>query len=162
MKHVNQPTRKDLSYLRRAFYYDERLGALCSRETGAPIKKNNGRYFQVRYGNPERLVVAHRVVWFLTRGTWPAGLIDHRDGNGLNNHKDNLRLGSQSSNMENIRGAKRSNKLGLLGVHQHKNSFRAAIMVRGKRIELGLFPTPEDAHEAYMAEKRARHAFNTL
>lgn len=162
VKHANQPTVEDLAYLRVAFYYDEQLGALCSRATGAPIKKNNGRYYQVRYGNPERNVVAHRVVWFLTRGVWPEGLVDHSDGNGLNNRKDNLRLGTQSQNMENTRGAKRNNKLGLLGVHSHKNLFRATIVICGARRDLGLFKTPEAAHITYLAKKREHHGFNTL
>lgn len=158
---MKNPDAATLSSLSRLFYYDERLGALCSYRTAQPIRHNNGRYFQVRCpGGPT--FVAQLVVWWLCTGAWPQGVIDHRDGNGLNNRFTNLRVGTQSLNMQNVWRAKRSSKTGLLGVVPHREKFRAMIGIGKKRLSLGVFPTAEAAHAAYLAAKRKHHPFNQL
>ncbi|ATS93945.1 HNH endonuclease [Pectobacterium phage DU_PP_IV] len=68
--------------------------ALCTLQS-------NKRYFR---GNLKSLVggqrqlLAHRVVFFLYNGCWPVGVIDHIDGNTLNNDPLNLRDVSFSEN----------------------------------------------------------------
>jgi hypothetical protein len=43
----------------------------------------------------------HRVAWLLMTGHWPKNLIDHIDGDGLNNRFENLRDVDQFVNMRN-------------------------------------------------------------
>jgi hypothetical protein len=43
----------------------------------------------------------HHAVWALHHGKWAQAQIDHKDGNGLNNHIDNLREATSSEQMSN-------------------------------------------------------------
>ena len=77
--------------------------------------------------------------------------IDHRDGDGLNNQKYNLR---PCSNMENTTNKKKTNKKCssiYKGVcwDNHSNKWRAYIQTNGKLIYLGLFKIEIDAARAY-------------
>lgn len=76
--------------------------------------------------------------------------VDHIDNNGLNNTRENLRL---ATNAQNLRNRKRhsNNKTGYKGVVAQDGKYRAKITVDGKRISLGMYDTPEEAHEAYKA-----------
>lgn len=100
----------------------------------------------------------HRIAWLLTHGVWPAGVIDHRDGDTANNRIGNLRDSTQSQNGANSR-TPRSNRSGFKGVSIHGQSgkWRAAITVRGRRVSLGLYKNPEDAAAAYI--RAAKEAF---
>lgn len=80
-------------------------------------------------------------------------LIDHINGNGLDNRKENLRICDQKSNVRNSK--KRLNTLNnFKGVYFHKNSKRikkwqASIKVNYKKISLGYFEKEIDAAKAY-------------
>lgn len=60
------------------------------------------------------------------------------------------------------RSAERGNSTGLLGVDVKQGKNRAQIVVAGKKIHLGYFAKPEDAHQAYLVAKRSLHEGNTL
>lgn len=78
--------------------------------------------------------------------------VDHRDGNGCNNTRENLRVCTQSENLMNTR--KRENTSSIYkGVYFHKlaGKWQARIAISGKRIELGLFELEADAARAYNA-----------
>lgn len=108
--------------------------------------------------------LAHRLAWFYIHGVWPEKYIDHINGVKGDNRISNLREADARVNMENIRKAKTSNKSGLLGVHLHKQSgrWRARIEVHGKFLHLGLFNTPEVAHQEYLKAKRSLHEGCTI
>lgn len=76
--------------------------------------------------------------------------IDHRDGNGLNNKRKNLRVATCTQNNRNAR-LRNDSTTGFKGVHLKKSSrrFQALIRVDGVRIHLGCFDTAEEAHAAY-------------
>lgn len=80
----------------------------------------------------------------------PTEYVDHIDGNGLNNRRENLRLASCSQNNRNTR--KRSNNTsGYKGVSKVKNREKwiAQIFIDGTNKYLGRFDTPELAYQAY-------------
>lgn len=108
--------------------------------------------------------LAHRLAWLLTHGKWPDGVIDHLDGNSLNNRLSNLRDVSRTVNGQNQRSAQSRNKTGFLGVswHSRDNRFQASIRFNGKDKHLGYFLTPEEAHAAYLAAKRELHEGCTI
>ena len=87
----------------------------------------------------------------------PKGIpVDHRDGNGLDNCKENLRLCTQQENCRN-RKFNKNNKFGIKGVSWNRNTgkFRATIQADGKQIHLGLFNVLGDADSAYrIAEEK--------
>lgn len=95
--------------------------------------------------------LGHRLAWLYMTGEWPAGGIDHRDGDGLNNRWANLREASKVENAGNVR-AKSRNTSGFKGVSQKSNGrYRASIQSHGKWRHLGTFVTAEEAHSAYAA-----------
>lgn len=72
--------------------------------------------------------------------------IDHRDGNGLNNQKENLRSVSHSFNIFN---SKRVSKSGVRGVQRRPNGrWLAQINCKGIACNLGIFDSLEEAKEA--------------
>ena len=98
---------------------------------------------------------AHRLAVLYMTGAMPPSAIDHRDRDGLNNRWGNLRHATPSQNSAN---AKRpaTNTSGFKGVTELKKygKWQAAIKKGGKSIYLGVFPTPEEAHDAYVAKAR--------
>ncbi|MFZ5565995.1 MAG: HNH endonuclease [Pseudomonadota bacterium] len=123
---------------------------------------NRKGYRQIRLGGG--LHSAHRLAWLITYGAWPSGDIDHINGNKDDNRLENLRDVASTINMQNQRGPHKSNNSGLLGVDYHKAShkWRAQIRLDGKKHQLGLFDTAEDAHTAYRCAKRSLHAGCTI
>jgi hypothetical protein len=91
-----------------------------------------------------RRVYLHRVIM-----GEPSGMqVDHIDCDGLNNRKENLRQATHQQNTHNARIAKH-NTSGFKGVWRARNKWRAQIRDGGKKISLGCFDTPEEAHAAY-------------
>jgi hypothetical protein len=83
-------------------------------------------------------------------GDPPGQVVDHWDGNRLNNKKTNLRACSIGENSKNIRMSL-SNKSGYRGVSWSKDmeKWRATISLNGKTQHLGYFDDPERASAAY-------------
>jgi len=84
----------------------------------------------------------------------PNGMvIDHKDRNGLNNRRENLRVCTHSENIRNSRRVKRSETSPSKGVNKRltKNGFKYQAMIRfsGKNYKLGDFDCLEDAIAAY-------------
>lgn len=80
-------------------------------------------------------------------------IIDHRDRDGLNNQKSNLRVCTHSQNNEN-RKVMSTSKTGIKGVRSHRRKWKASITKNGKYIYLGLFKNKEEASERYKQEAR--------
>lgn len=101
--------------------------------------KNRNTYYAERMSSPGKVMIRmHRVIMNLL----PGEFVDHRDCNGLNNQKDNLRLCNKSQNCMNRRYI---NKTGYLGVYTSKKRFHASIRVNKKSINLGCFKSAEEA-----------------
>lgn len=81
----------------------------------------------------------------------PVGVvIDHKDWNGLNNQRRNLRICTHAQNCQNGR-QRCANKSGFKGVSwkRRNNKWCAQIAVLGKIIHIGLFGVAKDAAKAY-------------
>lgn len=74
-------------------------------------------------------------------------VVDHIDGNGLNNTRANLRPASHRENIWASRRCRQASKSGFIGVYQDKRTgtYRAYVTANGVREELGSFPTAEEA-----------------
>jgi hypothetical protein len=81
------------------------------------------------------------------------GIVDHRNGDGLDNRRANLRPASVSENAMN-RGLAANNTSGFKGVSRKRNRWQAAIKLDGNTRYLGMFATPEEAARAYDAAAR--------
>lgn len=86
--------------------------------------------------------------------------IDHIDGDGLNNTRNNLRLATRQQNVYN-RHKNRNNTSEYKGVSQRKSNgrWRSYINVDGKRIYLGSFLTAVEAAQKY---NEAAHKFHGI
>lgn len=105
---------------------------------------------------------AHRLAWLYFHGCWPAGEIDHINGEHADNRIENLRDVPPRINKQNIRRPNRDNLSGFLGVSPNGRRWAAQLDNGGKKIYIGTFDTPEEAHAAYVLAKRQIHPGFTL
>jgi len=83
--------------------------------------------------------------------------VDHKDHNGLNNRRSNLRSATPTQQLANMRkseGTVRKGSSQYKGVFFERgrsNKFRARIRVNGRDINLGSFKSADDAARAYDA-----------
>jgi hypothetical protein len=75
-------------------------------------------------------------------------MVDHLDGNGLNNQKYNLRIVTQRQNLQNLHIKKSSIYPGVCWDKQ-TNKWRALITIDNKRHCLGRYAKEGDAFDAY-------------
>ncbi len=84
------------------------------------------------------------------------GIIDHRDGNGLNNQRHNLRRVTNAQNLQNSQkrrdGSSRFKGVNRIG--QRRHTWRARIVVSGRSVHLGNFANEAEAAVAYDAAAR--------
>ncbi|PPD07167.1 MAG: Fis family transcriptional regulator [Hyphomicrobium sp.] len=102
--------------------------------------------------------MAHRLIWLIHYGKWPAKFVDHVNGDGLDNRLVNLRLASHAENNRNCR-TYRSNTSGIKGVSFHRtwNKWQAHIQTDGKQRFLGSFKTKDEAAQAYREASKMYH-----
>ena len=110
-------------------------------------KNQNGNWYACRnilLDNKRTIELMHRAILIPLRGM----CIDHRDGDGLNNQRHNLRIATKTQNGQN--GKPYKNKR-YRGVHWYKAraKFTAQIIVNGKQVHLGYFWEAESAAQAY-------------
>ncbi len=117
--------------------------------------KGKGRknLYAVR-ANKKSIISMHRQIMKFPENFF----IDHINGDGLDNQKDNLRL---CNNQENSSNQKKhsNNKNGYKGVYTSNRSkkFMAKVFYKGVSFYLGTFATKEDAAIAY--DKKALEIF---
>ena len=103
------------------------------------VRKDSSRTI---YMHRELLAVTSRVL-----------VVDHVDGNTLNNRRINLRVATRQQNAANQPARGGSSKYKGVYVHRHhgiaSGKFRAGIVVDGKARALGYFWSEEDAARAY-------------
>jgi len=73
-------------------------------------------------------------------------IIDHINGDGLDNRRDNLRIATYGQNTQNSDATSIS---GYKGVIADANRWKAYIHFEGKRIYLGSYVVKEEAASAY-------------
>lgn len=111
-------------------------------------KEGKNTFYAIRTegsGENKKRFRMHRVVM-----NAPDGIeVDHRDRNGVNNRKENLRLATHQQNGMN-KGMQSNNKSGQTGVHKVKRTGKwwAYIKKDRKMISLGFHDLFKDAVEA--------------
>ena len=120
---------------------------LIGKEAGY-ISKASRKYIGITINGVCKLLLAHRLAWLYMTGEFPKNMIDHIDGNPLNNKFDNLRNANRFENQHNQKLTQR-NKSGLKGVSWHKISgkWTAQICHKNKKYYLGLFDDKNDAYQ---------------
>lgn len=95
-------------------------------------------------GNNSR-VALHRLLTNAPKGM----VVDHINGDTLDNRRENLRICDQFTNMQNRDGLDKNNKSGVRGVHWYKaySKWRATCRYRNKVHHLGYFDDIEEARK---------------
>ena len=111
--------------------------------------QNHGNWYAVRgvwNGRGMTTVYSHHLILPMKGGL----MVDHINGDGLDNRKENLRLVNCRVNTLNS-SARRANKV--RGTHLNNSNksrpWQSRIMVSGKAISLGYYSTETEAHEVY-------------
>jgi hypothetical protein len=153
--------------LKSLFDYNPQTGDIHWRQTRRGRTRDDGLvqslssqgYLRAKVGGVQ--IQAHRIAWAIAYGAWPAGVIDHINGNKVDNRLANPRDVSVRVNTENQREAQsRNTHSRLLGASWRPASgvWVARIRVAGRERYLGAFASDVDAHAAYVAAKRSLHA----
>lgn len=162
-------------YLKECFEYDPETGILRGKVRPRSHFDNdhgcavvNGRWAGKKIGNPYwkrdskgnktrqylqlnldgQWFQVHRIIAKLIGWEVDGKLVDHKDGNGLNNRQDNLRVASYAENSRNCKThSDRIHDLpkGVSYVKRRDGTISGYLA----KISVGTFPTPELAHEAY-------------
>lgn len=110
--------------------------------------------FYVYRDSDKRRLLVHRVLLGLTSGD--GIVVDHRNGNPLDNQRSNLRQGTHGQNMRN-RKPNRNGMVKFKGVIIDRKKFRARIHTDHGRLNLGTFLTAEGAARAYDSAAKVYH-----
>jgi len=111
---------------------------------------HNGKFYVVRNitvsNNKQNKIYMHRLILKPEKNM----VIDHLNGDGLDNRKCNLRICTHAENMRNSK-ISINNKSGYKGVsyQENRNNYRAQIKFNNKTINIGDFIDPIDAARAY-------------
>ena len=123
--------------IQQNYKYDDRSGLLVNVKTNKAVRgrkdcKRNGKWRYLRMlltvNGREYNFYSHHVVWAWHNGRFPTMQIDHVNGNGFDNHIENLREVSQSENLRNMIYPWKPNvDTGLPGVCKHGNGYQIKV-----------------------------------
>ncbi|NKW92103.1 HNH endonuclease [Rhodobacteraceae bacterium R_SAG9] len=148
------PTDDQLATIRERFEIKDgkvvaRIKYVRGPAVGEPVGSTGSHgYKAVRAANSSYLL--HHISWFLSRGEWPTGTVDHKDGDRQNNCPDNLRMGSQGDNTRGFKTARKGRNASYRGIYETRfGKWRANLHVNRKRYNAGNWETAEEAAIAW-------------
>jgi hypothetical protein len=147
--------------LRSLLVYDAETGALYwrRRRSGVPSTERPAGglsfhgYRSIKVDG--RTYYAHRLAWLYAYGSFPAGLLDHKNCDRLDNRISNLREADRYLNAANTK-IRSTNKTGHPGIYRVRGRWVVARTVRGTRKHIGTFQTLDAALAAYQHDECVR------
>lgn len=130
----------------KIYWKVRRCGVRLGGEAGGLASRQRVVYRNI--GIDGQLYLTHRIVWLLHYGVWPKGMIDHLNGNGIDNRVENLRDTTNQENQKNRR-MHLNNTSGITGVSWKSGKWLAQITINGKQNHIGCFDDKDKAAEAY-------------
>lgn len=134
----------------KLFWKNSGHGKTKGKEAGT-VSKNNYRHIHINY----KQYFTHRLIFLYHNGYLPE-VIDHKDGNPLNNKIENLREATLSQNQYNRRIDCR-NKTGVKNVNKKGNKYRVVFTVMKKSRHYGYYDTIEEAAAVAKAKRLQLH-----
>lgn len=141
---TSQRLRELFEYRDGSLYWKHRHGGKNNRPAGAKAGTPLGKKNHLRVCVDRRFYYVHRLVWMMHYGE-PPEMIDHIDGDPLNNRIENLRPVTTSDNMRNSKLNKR-NKSGIKGVHRCSKTgkWKGEVYANGQPYRVGPFESLEE------------------
>lgn len=94
----------------------------------------------------QHCVLMHRVILDAPEGFH----VDHRDGNGLNNQRENIRVATHSQNLSSSRIARGESRFrGVSRNGESRKPWVARVRIEGRSVYLGRFSSEEEAARLY-------------
>lgn len=127
---------------------------MVSRYSWSEVTKGGADYARVtmRAGGRPTTLYLHRYIMGVSDGQT---IVDHVNGDTLDNRRCNLRLCSKRENSRNVKSRRGASVY--RGVRRSGDRWRADIMEDGVRVFIGSFADEEAAARAYDREARVRH-----
>lgn len=127
--------------------------SLTGCDAGGPRRSHNGKFYWVIRLDGRTLKRGH-LVFFIANGKWPEPVLDHRNGDSLDDRLDNLREATITQNAWNHQ--KRAKREPLpMGVRRTKlGRYQARLGFNKRSISIGIFATAESAADAYRAKRK--------
>ena len=119
---------------------------------GIPNAKGYLRFNVLGHAN----IRAHRLAWYYCYGRWPAGQIDHINGDPADNRIANLREVTNGQNQQ-WKARQHTNLFELRGVQRKRSGFIGCVEANGRRYRTRQFKTVEAAKLARDALARELH-----
>lgn len=121
----------------------------------AHFHRSGGGWYSERNAGNNKTILMHRQIMKVIKGM----IVDHKDRNGLNNQRSNLRIATRSQNNANRRASINSRTSKFLGVAYEKDrkKWTARIRKDWKGYRLGSFDTEVEAARAYNAAATIFH-----
>lgn len=152
------PGRKEITVerLKERVNYDPETGKMIwiksfkskiGNEVGC-VGDNGYRY--VRIDGFDYLV--HRLAVLYMTGEMPKGVVDHKNGDTIDNRWENLRDATQSQNMANMTVSPRDLPRGIYHRPDRPHPFLAKITRDGEEHHIGYFDTVDEAMAAHIAK----------
>lgn len=163
----------DVEYLKECFLLDEEGRLVWKSRPRSHFKSNLAwKIFEGLFpGTPagcvksdgylavvlnKKTIRSHRIIFSMSNGVDPLDkIIDHINGNKLDNRPENLRIATVNENAQNRCTIQKNNTSGELGVTWNRkcSKWQVALKHNGKCIYLGVFKSKE---EASLVSKSAR------
>ena len=150
-KRVKRDAECVVTLLRGALDYEPNEGRFF---WNSGVRKGEEQLGSIDHGGYRRIILAgrsislHHAAWILTHGIVPKNTIDHINRVRTDNRIANLREATSSEQLQNRASV---NCTGYRGVCKDKRRFAGQIKIKGKKVHLGIFSTPEEAATAYDA-----------
>lgn len=126
---------------------DGYLGRYKKGDVVKQFKMHKLGYLGVHIPKERATVPVAHLVLLLNNITIPDNhVVDHIDGNFLNNEVSNLRVVTQAYNCKN--SGKKTGKSGEKCICIYQNKYRVRVNLNGKRLNVGLFTTLDEAIKA--------------
>lgn len=126
---------------------------LNGTEAGSPRKSRRGKYYwHIKInGIPYKRA---QIVLMVKTNIWPDDMVDHEDGDSLNDRASNLRHATGLQNAWNHKSRAKKSPLPM-GIRKTRlGKYQARIAVNKKSISLGVFKTVDEAVVAYQAARK--------
>jgi hypothetical protein len=131
---------------------DEDYPRLAQFKWHAHSVRSTGKFVAKRYvqniRNQNRWRPISRTMHMEVIGARAGREIDHRNGDSLDNRKENLRHATKQEQHQNQR-PRCDSSTGYKGVHRNKGGFEGVITIAGRKLYLGWFKTVKEAARAY-------------